>query len=434
MYDSILIFITAFSISYLTIPILIAFANKYRIFDLPNQRKAHSMPVPPLGGIAIFIAIIASLTIWASFEYFSRLQYLFAGLLILFLIGVYDDIEPIKPQYKFIAQITAAIIFVVFAQIRLTSLDGIFGIERLPYVWSVVLTVFTIIVVINAFNLIDGINGLSASLVIMVSLTLGIWFYLSDRMAYALVAFALSSPLHIKAAPAVAVGMMILPLFDTLRVFVLRLLKRKNPFHPDRLHIHHILIDVGFSHTQATAILTAINLLFIYIALKFRGIGNINLLIVVFGFASLFTFTNNGENPFKIASTCRCMKWLLMFIGGGLGSMVRYQIGQWLSAFRLWGIPWGTLGANFTASFLLGLWLYPALHGQLHSRYWYAFAIVGFCGGFSTFSTFAFENYTLVHQNLWDKALQYITLSLISCLIGVWLGLKIGSMSLKWYE
>ncbi len=338
MYDSILIFITAFSICYLTIPLLIAFAKKHRIFDLPNQRKTHTKPVPPLGGIAVFMAIIVSLILWASFEYFSRLQYLFAGLLVLFFVGVYDDIEPLKPEYKFVSQILAAVIFVIFAHIRLTSLDGIFGIERIPYVWSVLLTVFTIIVVINAFNLIDGINGLSASLVIMVSLTLGIWFYLSDRMAYALVAFALSgamiaflkynltpariflgdagatisgafvallsivfieeqyhmsptSPLHIKAAPAVAIGMMILPLFDTLRVFILRLLKGKNPFHPDRLHIHHIMIDVGFTHTQATAILAAINLLFIYIVLKFRGIGNINLLFIIFGFATLFTYT-----------------------------------------------------------------------------------------------------------------------------------------------
>ncbi len=127
------------------------------------------------------------------------------------------------------------------------------------------------------------------------------------------------------------------------------------------------------------------------------------------------------------------MKWLLIFIGGGLGSLARYQLGQWLSTIRLWGLPWGTLGANFAASFLLGWWLLPAIQGHLHSRHWYAFAIVGFCGGFSTFSTFAFENYSLVHQNLWAKALQYISLSLLSCILGVWLGLKFGSTTLKWH-
>ena len=78
-----------------------------------------------------------------------------------------------------------------------------------------------------------------------------------------------------------AVAILILPLFDTLRVFVIRVFNGKSPFHPDRLHIHHLLIDIGLSHTQATALLFVTNVLFILLAIKLQHIGNLALLIVL---------------------------------------------------------------------------------------------------------------------------------------------------------
>jgi UDP-N-acetylmuramyl pentapeptide phosphotransferase/UDP-N-acetylglucosamine-1-phosphate transferase len=190
---------------------------------------------------------------------------------------------------------------------------------------------FTILVIINAFNLIDGINGLSGSIGVLISLTLGTWFFLVDETALAIVAFALSgsviaflkynftparifmgdtgallmgmvcailaiefieihrdlgeSPYAFQAVPAVAIGLLILPLFDTLRVFVMRVLRGKSPLYPDRSHIHHILIDVGMSHMQATGTLVVVNLLFIGLAVRFQGIGTLNLLLVILGAA-----------------------------------------------------------------------------------------------------------------------------------------------------
>ncbi len=336
MYDIVLCFITAFLVTYLSIPIVISIAKKKKLYDHPNERKSHSEPIPTLGGIAIFAGVIFSIVMWTPFEYFGKLQYILTSFIIIFLVGAKDDIDPISPAKKFLSQVLAAFILVFLADVRITSLYGIFGIGALPIWVSILLSMFTILVVINSFNLIDGINGLSGSLAVVITITLGSWFFLSDKMQFALLSFALSgaaiaflkynvtpakifmgdtgamlsgaivallaikfieaqqllesdSPFIIKAAPAVAIGIMILPLFDTLRVFIIRLAKGRSPFYPDRLHIHHMMIDVGFTHMQATAILVFFNLLFIFMVLKFQSIGNLNLLIVIFAFAILFT-------------------------------------------------------------------------------------------------------------------------------------------------
>ena len=92
-------------------------------------------------------------------------------------------------------------------------------------------------------------------------------------------------PMAIDSVPAVAVGIMIIPLFDTLRVFTLRALKGKSPFHPDRNHIHHLLIDSGLSHMKATYVLVAVNILFILLVYKLQHIGSLALLLLLLGLA-----------------------------------------------------------------------------------------------------------------------------------------------------
>ena len=240
-----------------------------------------------------------------------------------------------SPYRKLLGQIFACFILVFKAQVRITSLYGIFGVYEIPEILSIVLSMFTILVIINAFNLIDGINGLSGSLATLISLTIGTWFFLVDRTDLAIIAFSLAgaciaflrynitparifmgdtgsmligiisaimviefieihseiqnSPYAFKAAPAVAVGILILPLFDTLRVFSIRLMKGRSPLHPDRNHIHHMLLDAGMSHMQATLILVGVNLAFILFVVYFQDLGNLGLLIVLLALASLLT-------------------------------------------------------------------------------------------------------------------------------------------------
>lgn len=338
MYVIILAFLTSFVLTFLAIPSIISVAIKKRLMDEPGERRSHTVSTPSLGGIGIFAGTIFSIIMWTPFNYFGDLQYILCSFIIIFLIGAKDDIDPMSPGKKFAGQIFAALILIFKAKVIMTSFQGIFGIYDMPYPVSVVLTLLTILVIINAFNLIDGINGLSGSLGILISVVLGVWFYQIDRIEIAIVAFALSgsilaflkynvtpakifmgdtgslllglvcSILAIKfielhrdlpgspyeefafnAAPSVAFGILILPLFDTLRVFTMRLLKGKSPFYPDRNHIHHLLIDSGLTHMQATSTLVMVNMLFIFIVVKLQNIGSLNLLILILSLAILLS-------------------------------------------------------------------------------------------------------------------------------------------------
>jgi UDP-N-acetylmuramyl pentapeptide phosphotransferase/UDP-N-acetylglucosamine-1-phosphate transferase len=93
----------------------------------------------------------------------------------------------------------------------------------------------------------------------------------------------------IESVPAVAIGVLIVPLFDTLRVFILRAMRGKSPFHPDRTHVHHLLIDLGFTHLQATGVLALVNIMFITLAYFLRQLGSAALMIILFGLAGILT-------------------------------------------------------------------------------------------------------------------------------------------------
>ena len=335
MFDLILSFITSFALTFLAIPPIINVAKKKGLVDIPDERRSHSEITPSLGGVAIFAGTIFSVILWTPFNVFGELQYILCAFIIIFLIGVKDDIDPISPGKKMLGQILAAGIIVLKAKVKLTSFYGIFGIYDLPEFWSIALSIFTIIVIINAFNLIDGINGLSGSIALLISMILGYWFFKIGRVEIAIVAFALSgsiigflkynitpakifmgdtgslllglvcsiltilfidlhnglgdSPYAVKSAPAVAIAILILPLFDTARVFTMRLLKGKSPFHPDRLHIHHLLLDSGLSHMQATGSLVFVNVIFIYIAYQLQDIGSLYLLLLIIVLATLLS-------------------------------------------------------------------------------------------------------------------------------------------------
>ena len=327
MYDIVLAFITSFLVTYFAIPSIINIARKKHLVDEPGERRAHSVSTPSLGGIGIFVGTLFSILLWTPFKHFGDLQYILCAFIIVFLLGTKDDLDPVEPKKKFAVQVFAACILIYFANVRITSLYGIFGVYELNYLTSVLLTIFIIIVIINAFNLIDGINGLSGSIGVIMAVTFGTWFFLVDRMELSAVAFALvgsiiaflyynvtpakifmgdtgslflgiaasilainfieyhklisDSPYAFNSAPAVAVGILILPLFDTLRLFVSRIATGRSPFSADRNHIHHLLLDIGLSHMQATSVLVCINMLFIVLVYKLQNIGTLSLLFVL---------------------------------------------------------------------------------------------------------------------------------------------------------
>lgn len=129
-------FITAFTLTYVVIPSIIRVAKQKNLFDSPNERSAHKQPTPSLGGIGIFAGAICGIILWTPFEAFGVLQYILAAFVIMFLIGVKDDLMPLSPTTKFAGQILCAIILVYKSHIKVTSLYGIMGIYELPELFS----------------------------------------------------------------------------------------------------------------------------------------------------------------------------------------------------------------------------------------------------------------------------------------------------------
>src|SRR5215469_4259652 len=308
MFDVLLTIAISFSVTFLAIPAVINVAEMKKLFDMPDARKVHFTPITPLGGIGIFAGFIFGSLLTLHFGQFTDLQYFIASSFVIFFLGLKDDILVISPVKKFIGQVLAAFIIIYYGNIQIRSMHGFFGLYQLPEMFSLLLTYFAVIVVINSFNLIDGVDGLAGSLGLLSTMIFGIYFLYVGLSPYAVVAFSLAGSLlaflifnfqpakifmgdtgsllvgtvnailvikfinvanttgvsfPISASPAVGFTILMIPLLDTLRVFGIRILHRRSPFSPDRNHIHHLLLDRGFSHRAITLTLVTVNFLMI---------------------------------------------------------------------------------------------------------------------------------------------------------------------------
>ncbi|HEU4575457.1 MAG TPA: MraY family glycosyltransferase [Chitinophagaceae bacterium] len=330
MLDVILTGSVAFIITFLAIPVVLQIAEIKKLYDIPDQRKLHKRPIPSLGGIAIFagffLASLLSISAYSSPEF----QYFFAAAFVIFFLGLKDDLVILTASKKFAGQLIATAILVHLGGIRLTSMHGLFGFQDVPEAFSLALSYLTIIVVMNSFNLIDGVDGLAGSLGIMTMVVFGIYFYMAEEPAYTLLAFALVGSLlaflifnhhpakifmgdsgslmiglinailvikfinladsptalvHVESAVAVGFAVLMVPLFDTLRVFGIRIFKGVSPFTPDRNHIHHLMIDKGMNPPSVTLYCLAINLFFLSTAFFLKGLGATSLFLILLGSA-----------------------------------------------------------------------------------------------------------------------------------------------------
>jgi UDP-GlcNAc:undecaprenyl-phosphate/decaprenyl-phosphate GlcNAc-1-phosphate transferase len=310
----------AFLITFFAIPVIIQITKSKKLFDEPDERKVHKTVIPTLGGVGIFAGFIIATLMGSPSNRTAELQYFAAASIVIFFLGLKDDILILSASKKFIGQLLAAGIIIKFGGIQISNMHGFLGINEIPHIASVVLTFFTIIVITNSFNLIDGVDGLAGSLGVLTTLSFGIYFYLAGpaTQGYAVMAFALAgsiiafliynfSPAKIfmgdtgslllglinsilvikfinvagspsvkvplESAPAIGFAILMIPLFDTLRVFTLRILDRRSPFSPDRTHVHHFLLDLGFTHRMITFTCLSINVVFIAAAFFMRHLG-----------------------------------------------------------------------------------------------------------------------------------------------------------------
>lgn len=344
MISLLLSFSWSFLISIFAVPSIIYVAHLKNILDQPNLRTVHESLTPRLGGLAVFAGFMSALTIFGNLA--NGVQQLLAGCIILFFIGLKDDLVAISPLKKFAVQLLASGIVMVMADIRITSFQGIFGIHELPVGVSFAFTFIMIIGITNAINLIDGLDGLAGTIVLIIASTFG-WFFFRYNspgyVNYAYVAVCLIGGIlgflrynfhkatifmgdtgsllcgfiisvlaiefiemrAVTSSPSITLGILFVPLFDTVRVSVIRISKGLSPFSPDKNHIHHRLLAMGFRQINTVLILAFINITVIGYVVSFDKMGNLYLLGSLVAFSILLSFilgVYKAKSPARISA------------------------------------------------------------------------------------------------------------------------------------
>lgn len=326
----------AAGITFFLIPSIVKMANLKSLYAEPNQRTSHPESVPTLGGIAIFIGFFITYLLFLNPVPGFQFQYFIAASMLIFFIGFKDDLVGITPFKKFFGQLIAAWMVISFADIRLTNMHGFFGLQDIDQGWSYLLTIITILGITNCFNLTDGVDGLCAGLGIIASLAFGSWFYYTEDYNWLILCISLTgslaaffyfnvfgrnnkifmgdtgslitgfiisliairfsesskdefSPFFLQSGPAIAIGILMIPLFDTLRVMAARIYHSSSPFLPDKKHIHHYLLRLGFNHLQTTLTLMGTALIFIAVSALLHNRSVLLLTGVLFTLSSLLT-------------------------------------------------------------------------------------------------------------------------------------------------
>ena len=317
-------FLFAVSLGMVIIPRILVISHKKRLYDVPDARKVHTMPVPRLGGLSFFPVILMSMFLvigfrlyfWdvnvsgLSFNMLYEYLFLFVGMTLLYLVGVCDDLVGVGYRYKFAVQIAAALLLVLSGN-WFDSFGGLFGIYSVPVWVGVPFTVFIVVYITNAINLIDGIDGLASGLCCIALSVLSVIFFLRGQYVYALLAictlgilmpfwcynvfgnanrghklfmgdagsltlgYVISiliihmsvtnevSPTLSNPYMVIAFSTVLVPLLDVIRVVLHRLREHKNPFLPDKNHFHHKLLRTGMRVRMVMVCIIAISAFFI---------------------------------------------------------------------------------------------------------------------------------------------------------------------------
>ncbi len=312
-------FLCSFAITWYAIPAIVRVCRIKDLFAMPNGRTSHKKATPTLGGIALFASVIISSMLFININVIPNFQYAIAGIVVIFFIGLKDDLVVISWKKKVGGEIIAALFLIILGDYRFTNLHGFFGIHEINYIASLIITLFAMVGIVNAMNLIDGIDGLASGLAVMATSCFGIWFYMDGQYEMVVICAALTgslmafigfnvygheykifmgdtgslllgylmtffvivfnesnilknSPWHVNDAPVISFAILFVPLYDTLRVMGSRIFKGKSPFTPDRTHIHHKLLGLGFSHMQVTMMLLVLNGAFILLIFMLQNL------------------------------------------------------------------------------------------------------------------------------------------------------------------
>ena len=293
-------------------PIVVKLAYDKHLVDAPNYRKLQKVPVPVLGGMSVYLAVVVGIMLCNYFVPVNGMYLPMSALTIMFYVGLFDDLIGLSARRKFFFQILVVFLMWCFG-FRVDTLLGVFGIWYIPESWSFVLSMFTGVGLMNAINLIDGVDGLASGGGIIMCSLVAIFFIRHADFVYAVFAVVFvgslipfffcnvfsrkfkmfigdsgslmlgtvsylfivrclhSAPLFPLDAYGVSclVAIYAVPVFDTLRVMGVRILKKTSPFKADKTHLHHIFVDLGLPHFIVTTIILFMSVLIIVISYLF---------------------------------------------------------------------------------------------------------------------------------------------------------------------
>jgi UDP-GlcNAc:undecaprenyl-phosphate GlcNAc-1-phosphate transferase len=312
-----LTFAISATFGFIIVPRIVIISRRKGLFDFVNERKVHTQQIPRLGGVSFLPALIFSVSFVMGIRYLLgvgvdeqisqtvlvEMLFLLCGLVVLYFIGLADDLVSVSFKYKLLSQVFASFLLIL-SGVYVNNMHGFFGLHEIPVWLGYILTVILVCFVINAINLIDGVDGLASGLSSIALASLGFWFWGQSLFIYAMVAIAMlgvilpffifnvfgrkfkifmgdtgslligyliaflsaklcmisvSGPVfEFKGAPIFIFAILFIPLFDAARVFVERMRAGKSPFHPDKTHIHHKFLALGFSHRQTMVAILSI--------------------------------------------------------------------------------------------------------------------------------------------------------------------------------
>jgi UDP-N-acetylmuramyl pentapeptide phosphotransferase/UDP-N-acetylglucosamine-1-phosphate transferase len=319
-------------------PKLVKIASMKNIVDCPDARKLQRTPIPVLGGVAVFFGIVLGIALTSSYMDCKQIMTIVAAMMIMLYVGTMDDIMNLSAKLRFLVE-TGVVVMLIFSNNTfIDNFNGLWGWYLIPKTAAIPFTIFAAVGIINSINLIDGVNGLSSGYCIMASAVFGILFYMADNVPMTILAtvsigslipfflhnvFGKKSKMFIGDGGTLVMGVvmstfvvntlsidftlplynynfglapfalavMSIPVFDTLRVMISRILRGTSPFHPDKTHLHHLFIELGFSHAGTTISILTLNSIIIVAQLLCWKMGaSIDIqLYVVIALSILFT-------------------------------------------------------------------------------------------------------------------------------------------------
>lgn len=314
---SIIWILTAFAVAFLSVmwlhPKMVIIARAKGITDKPNIRKLQREPIPVLGGVAVFFGIVTGVGCTLNFTDCDGIVIILSMLTLMLYIGTMDDIIGLTPRFRLSIEFIAALAAILIWGYSINNFYGLWGLYELPPYIYIPLTVIAIIGIINAINLIDGVDGLSSGYCIMACIVFGVYFLMSSDYMMLILAtasigalipfflhnvFGKRSKMFIGDGGTLLMGMIVslfvlrvlyseskfvlpicadcefglvpftlavlaIPVFDTVRVMTTRIISHTSPFSPDKRHLHHAFIALGFSHFATTMSILGLNLLIV---------------------------------------------------------------------------------------------------------------------------------------------------------------------------